>query len=112
MNAFSVTLVRSLVELTAALRTGSGAGGASSAPLAAAGAYGHIQRVPEGSILGGQRWDPALLSRGNYIDAMLLLRRSAWRGYTPLEAWEDFDLNLQLAEAGLFLAHVRMGSGG
>ena len=51
-------------------------------------------------------WDPRRLRRGNYIDAMSLLRIDVVRrlgGYTTdrrLYGWEDYDLYCRLAEAG------------
>lgn len=51
-------------------------------------------------------WDLARLARGNYIDAMTLLRKSVWEkvgGYTrtmPYPGWEDYDLWLKIARIG------------
>ena len=51
-------------------------------------------------------WDPARLRRGNYIDAMALLRRDtliAAGGYATLaneHGWEDYDLWCRLAGLG------------
>jgi GT2 family glycosyltransferase len=53
-------------------------------------------------------WDPARLTRANYIDAMALVRRSAWEdvgGYDlsmdeRFGGWEDFDLWLRFADQG------------
>jgi len=53
-------------------------------------------------------WNLTLLARGNYLDAMTLLRRAAWEevgGYTtamPRLGWEDYDLWLKLARAGAY----------
>jgi len=50
----------------------------------------------ERRLIGTELWDPALLARGNYIDAMALVRKAAWSaagGYTPMKyGWEDYDL--------------------
>lgn len=52
-------------------------------------------------------WAPRRLAAGNYIDAMTLLRRAAWEqvgGYSqtmPAPGWEDYDLWLKFAGAGL-----------
>lgn len=55
-------------------------------------------------------WDPDRLKRGNYIDAMALIRKSAWShvgGYEPMPlGWEDYDLWCLFAEAGLWSAAV------
>jgi glycosyltransferase involved in cell wall biosynthesis len=52
-------------------------------------------------------WEPARLPRGNYIDAMALIRRDALLavgGYAALadsHGWEDYDLWCRFAELGL-----------
>lgn len=50
-------------------------------------------------------WDPDLFRVGNYVDAMALVRRSAWArvgGYAPLDlGWEDYDLWLKFIEHGM-----------
>jgi len=49
-------------------------------------------------------WQRDVLRRGNTVDAMALIRRSAWQvvgGYTHIEAgWEDYDFWCKLIEAG------------
>jgi glycosyltransferase involved in cell wall biosynthesis len=50
-------------------------------------------------------WDPTRLAKGNYIDAMALIRKAAWRvvgGYSrmPVMGWEDYDLWCKFAEHG------------
>ena len=65
----------------------------------------------EAGVMGTDPWDPELLRRGNYIDAMALVRRSAWEragGYrrTPVTGWEDYDLWLTFCEAGLDVVRV------
>lgn len=54
-----------------------------------------------------QPWSPDRLKFGNYIDAMALLRKSAWAhagGYTKggFVGWEDFELWCKFVEAGLW----------
>lgn len=79
--------------------------------------YGLIERFgshgPTG-LMGWEPWDPVLLSQRNYIDAMALIRVDAWRqvgGYvtdpTMELGWEDYDLWLSFAVAGLHGAHTR-----
>ena len=71
------------------------------------------------SLLSRQSWQRHLLTQGNYIDAMTLVRRSAWKqvgGFTHIEGgWEDFDFWCTLADAGFHgvlcpevLAHYRV----
>jgi glycosyltransferase involved in cell wall biosynthesis len=60
----------------------------------------------ERGIMGTDLWDVQSLVRQNYIDAMALVRRTAWRtvgGYRrmPAQGWEDYDFWLKFAEAGL-----------
>lgn len=50
-------------------------------------------------------WDPDMLARGNYIDAMALIRKQAWLaagGYLDFETagWEDYDLWCKFVELG------------
>ena len=56
--------------------------------------------------IGTYRYDPVRLVSGNYIDAMALIRRSAWAdvgGYDHVRfGWEDFDLWCKLVERGHF----------
>lgn len=53
---------------------------------------------------------PEWLRHGNYIDAMALVSRSAWRdvgGYTHIEGgWEDYDLWCKFIEQGYVAAFV------
>lgn len=55
-------------------------------------------------------WDVDRLLGGNYIDACALVRRSVWEeigGYDEeLEAWEDWDLWLAVADRGLRLHYL------
>jgi glycosyltransferase involved in cell wall biosynthesis len=52
-------------------------------------------------------WDPDRLAKGNYIDAMALVRKSAWRrvgGYTNVTergGWQDYDFWCKFVECGL-----------
>lgn len=56
------------------------------------------------SLVGGGSWQRDQFISGNYIDAMALIRRSAWKqvgGYTHIEGgWEDFDFWCKLVESG------------
>ncbi len=52
-------------------------------------------------------WSPERLARGNYIDAMAVLRKSAWAavgGYHKgaFTGWEDYDLWCRFVERGLW----------
>lgn len=56
-------------------------------------------------VMGTLRWSKDLLSHGNYIDAMAMIRKSAWHevgGYKKLKGigWEDFELWLNFADRG------------
>ena len=75
----------------------------------AAFAYSLIEAHTEGrprGLLSASAWDPQRLRRGNYIDAMSMIRRSTLLdagGYTDdirLHGWEDFDLWCRLAARG------------
>lgn len=57
-------------------------------------------------LIGCASWSQAMLKQGNYIDAMALLRKEAWKragGYSRMKVggWEDYDLWCKFAEAGL-----------
>ena len=57
-------------------------------------------------VMGTDLWDPVALQTGNYIDAMALISRRAWRevgGYRRMATtgWEDYDFWLKFAEIGL-----------
>lgn len=65
----------------------------------------------EAGVMGTDLWDPEQLRRGNYIDAMALVRRAAWAragGYRrmPVTGLEDYDFWLKFSEAGLDVARV------
>jgi GT2 family glycosyltransferase len=72
-------------------------------------AYGLLERFDEGGAVGLTShlpWDVDLLVQGAYIDAMALVRRSAWAelgGYAEepaIHGWEDYDLWLAAAARG------------
>jgi GT2 family glycosyltransferase len=76
----------------------------------AAFAWGYLQThdpdfQPVG-VLSSFGWEPTRFGNGNYIDAMVLWRRSAlleWGLYTTdsdLYGWEDFELFARVAEGG------------
>ena len=78
-------------------------------------AYCMLERFGDhAGLMGYSSWDPELLRRTNYIDAMAMIRRDIWRklgGYAPLNVpgWEDYDFWCKCAEsgiAGLFVPEV------
>jgi hypothetical protein len=78
-------------------------------------AYGILDRFSDGGpegLLSYIGWAPQRLRMMNYIDALSLIRRSAlldMGGYTEdsrLMGWEDYDLWVRFAEAGLRGAFV------
>ena len=58
------------------------------------------------TVLPALPWSPDRLRHGNYIDAMALIRRSAWArcgGYARIPyGWEDYDFWCQFVEEGLW----------
>jgi glycosyltransferase involved in cell wall biosynthesis len=77
----------------------------------AAFAYPLIQEFgTRGDVVGGEAFSVLRLQRGNYIDAMALVRKSAWAlvgGYDHVQyGWEDFDFWCRLAEWGEFGVQV------
>jgi GT2 family glycosyltransferase len=56
------------------------------------------------SLVAGPSWQREILTQGNAVDAMALVRRRAWEavgGYTHIEGgWEDYDLWCKLIEQG------------
>jgi glycosyltransferase involved in cell wall biosynthesis len=60
----------------------------------------------EEKIIGTRAFSPHQLARGNYIDAMALIRKSAWAeagGYDHVQlGWEDYDFWLGLIEHGRY----------
>jgi len=71
-------------------------------------AHPTLQRFGKCSMRhAAQPWSPDRLRRGNYIDAMALIRKSAWAhvgGYTKggFVGWEDYELWCKFVEAGLW----------
>lgn len=54
-------------------------------------------------------WSPKILARRNYIDAMALVAKRAWRtvgGYDDFDAWADYDFWCKFVENGLGAAFV------
>ena len=56
------------------------------------------------TLVSSASWQRERLLAGNVVDAMALVRRSAWEtvgGYTHIEGgWEDYDFWCKLVEAG------------
>src|SRR5215831_2476782 len=75
-------------------------------------AFSRIEKFGDETGTGGDTWNPARLARGNYIDAMALIRKSAWQkagGYTQpadIQGWEDYDLWCKFVELGFKGAFV------
>jgi glycosyltransferase involved in cell wall biosynthesis len=83
-------------------------------------AYGIIESFGEvRGLVSCRPWDVSQLMRGNYIDAMSMIRKSTWErvgGYVQshpdtevLYGWEDYDFWLGCAERGLrgeFVAEI------
>ena len=71
-------------------------------------AHPTLQRFGKCSMRhAAQPWSPDRLRRGNYIDAMALIRKSAWAhvgGYTKggFVGWEDYELWCKFVESGLW----------
>jgi glycosyltransferase involved in cell wall biosynthesis len=73
----------------------------------AAFAYPAIRQFGDKSdIFGTERFSVLALQQGNYIDAMALVRKSAWAGVGGYDhvryGWEDYDFWCRLAERGYF----------
>lgn len=71
----------------------------------AAASYSQIEIFGDKSSIGvADVWQPGWLKTGNYIDAMSLVSRGAWRdvgGYSHIEGgWEDYDFWCKLIEQG------------
>ncbi|GAB0115841.1 glycosyltransferase family 2 protein [Acidisoma sp. C75] len=70
-----------------------------------AAAYSQIELFGDKSRIGiADVWQPEWLKTGNYIDAMALVSRDAWRdcgGYSHIEGgWEDYDFWCKMIEQG------------
>ncbi len=69
-------------------------------------AYSQIELFDEKADIGAAyTWDPEHLAGGNYIDAMAVIRKSAWAavgGYDLFDSggWEDYDLWCKFVEHG------------
>ena len=68
-------------------------------------AYSRIEVFGAEKGILGAVWKPSRFAKGNYIDAMALIRKSAWReagGYTlfKIQGWEDYDLWCKFVELG------------
>ena len=78
----------------------------------AAFAYGSVQMFgASDAVFCNERYQPARLIGGNYIDAMAMIGKFAWAaagGYAMPRSmgWEDFDLWCRLAELGQYGVHV------
>lgn len=71
--------------------------------------FGELVEVAEGEMrlpMGSTPYDPARFRQANFIDAMALVRRSAWAavgGYDHVRfGWEDYDFWCKLAEQARF----------
>lgn len=76
-----------------------------------AGAYAMIAEFGGGSgLVGSNVFSRERLGRGNYIDAMVMLRRDSLLALDGFHAirhgWEDFELWLRMCEQGLELLHL------
>ena len=73
----------------------------------AAFSYGILRKSDSSGLLSWLPWDLERLYSGNYIDALTLLRRTAFAGvggydefFATIGGWEDYDLWLRLASSG------------
>jgi GT2 family glycosyltransferase len=62
-------------------------------------------------LMNLRQWDPSALGNGNYIDAMALIRKDAWRMAGKYEeslrlGWEDYELWLNIARCNGGGVHV------
>ena len=76
-----------------------------------AAAYTQLEYFGAETGLGfADTWDATAFRTANYVDAMALVRKRAWRdvgGYTHLEGgWEDYDFWCKFVEHGLYAAFV------
>jgi glycosyltransferase involved in cell wall biosynthesis len=71
-------------------------------------AYSQLEFFDEAQGLGlADIWNPERFISGNYVDAMALVRKTAWAtvgGYTKMEVmgWEDYDFWCKFVENNLF----------
>ena len=76
----------------------------------AAAAYTQLELFGTTTAVGlADIWQPKWLRHGNYIDAMALISRTAWRdigGYSHMDGWEDYDLWCKFIEQGYVAAFV------
>lgn len=77
----------------------------------AAAAYTQLEFFGSERRLGyADVWRPQAFRTGNYVDAMALVSRQAWRtvgGYTHLEGgWEDYEFWCKFVESGLSAVYV------
>lgn len=79
----------------------------------AAVAYPTIVRFGDGvGFVSASSWCPARFAAGNYIDAMALVRKSAWSavgGYLHMQTmgWEDFEMWCRFVEDGFWGTWVK-----
>ncbi len=100
VDADNTIYPRAIGRLSAALRTSG-----------AAAAYSQLELFGARNAVGlADIWHPEWLRHGNYIDAMALVSRRAWRdvgGYTHIEGgWEDYDFWCKFIEQGFVSAFV------
>lgn len=80
----------------------------------AAAAYPSIHEFGEHEgVRSCGEWHPSRFVAGNFIDAMALIRRSAWAavgGYEPMLGWEDYDLWAKFVENEFWGIWVRDAS--
>ena len=75
------------------------------------GAYSIVEKFGDISgLIGSNVFNRERLKRGNYIDAMVMLRRDSvvkLNGFQPIRhGWEDFELWLRMCEEGQQLLHL------
>jgi len=69
-------------------------------------AYSFIEKFGDITGVQGDVWNPSRFATGNYVDAMALIKRSAWKkagGYSQpseIQGWEDYDLWCKFVELG------------
>jgi glycosyltransferase involved in cell wall biosynthesis len=100
MDADNTIYPRAIGRLYGALRTSG-----------AAAAYTQLELFGDRNAVGlADIWNPEWLRHGNYIDAMALISKRAWRdvgGYAHIEGgWEDYDFWCKFIEQGFVAAFV------